>query len=82
MPVIPLSEAKARLSALVHELEAEGKRYTITRNGRPVARLVPLAGGDDQQAFGMLAHYADSAKRARENEAWKKAAEDKHAHRS
>jgi prevent-host-death family protein len=37
--VITLAEAKAHLSALVSEAE-DGAEITITRHGRPVARIV------------------------------------------
>jgi prevent-host-death family protein len=37
--VVTLAEAKAHLSALVTEAE-EGVEITITRHGRPVARIV------------------------------------------
>jgi prevent-host-death family protein len=40
--VITLAEAKAHLSALVNEAE-EGGEITITRHGRPVARIVGAA---------------------------------------
>ncbi|WP_246312463.1 type II toxin-antitoxin system Phd/YefM family antitoxin [Pseudaquabacterium terrae] len=37
-------DAKTSLSKLVHELETgEATEFIITRNGRPAARLVPLA---------------------------------------
>ncbi|WP_274627939.1 type II toxin-antitoxin system Phd/YefM family antitoxin [Arvimicrobium flavum] len=41
-------EAKNRLSALI-DLVQEGEEIEITRNGKPVARLVP-AGGRDLEA--------------------------------
>ena len=42
--------AKTSLSRLVHDLETGGAQgFTIARNGRPAARLVPLqAGGTDR----------------------------------
>ena len=40
MRELPLAQAKARLSALVDEVEA-GAEVVITRRGRPVARIVP-----------------------------------------
>ena len=39
---ISVREAKARLSALIAGA-MKGETVTITRNGRPVARLVPVA---------------------------------------
>ncbi len=35
--VIPLSEAKAKLSEVVDEIVTTHERVTVTRNGRPVA---------------------------------------------
>ena len=40
MRVIPLAEAKAKLSQLVSEVETRDDEITITRNGRSVAVLV------------------------------------------
>ena len=40
MKTLPLSEAKAKLSALVDEIRDRDEQVTITRNGRPVAVLV------------------------------------------
>lgn len=40
MESIGIYEAKSRLSQLVEQAEA-GQEVTITRRGRPVARLVP-----------------------------------------
>lgn len=39
---IGVYDAKARLSELIREVEA-GAEVTITRHGRPVARIVPVA---------------------------------------
>lgn len=38
---IPFTEARARLSELLDELEARHEHVVITRNGRPAAVLVP-----------------------------------------
>ena len=38
--VLPLSEAKARLSQLVADLEKDEEELVITRNGRPAAVLI------------------------------------------
>jgi len=38
--VLPLSEAKARLSQLVADVEKSEEELVITRNGRPVAVLI------------------------------------------
>jgi prevent-host-death family protein len=55
MPTISLFEAKNRLSALIDQVE-EGEEVTITRRGRAVARLVPVAtdGAKAKQAVAKL----------------------------
>jgi prevent-host-death family protein len=40
---VPISEAKARLTDLVRRAEA-GDEVVLTRHGRPVVRLAPVAG--------------------------------------
>lgn len=40
MRTLPLTDAKARLSELIDQVERRDERVTITRNGRPVAVLV------------------------------------------
>ena len=40
MKTLPLSEAKAKLSGLVEEIERRDEEVVITRNGRPAAVLV------------------------------------------
>jgi prevent-host-death family protein len=41
-------EAKNKLSALLDEVEL-GREVTITRHGKPVARLVPATSGVDRE---------------------------------
>lgn len=38
---VPLTEARARLSELLDELERQHEHVVITRNGRPAGVLVP-----------------------------------------
>lgn len=40
MKILPLSEAKAKLSGLVDEVERRDEEVVITKNGRPAAVLV------------------------------------------
>jgi len=40
--VVSAFDAKTHLSRLLHEVE-QGQSITITRHGKPVARLVPIA---------------------------------------
>lgn len=37
-----VSDFKARCLELVETARSEGRRYVITKHGRPVARLVPI----------------------------------------
>ena len=47
MDTVNLFDAKNRLSALVDQVE-EGREVTITRRGKPVARLVPMVSQKEQ----------------------------------
>jgi prevent-host-death family protein len=42
---IPAGQFKARCLALLDEVEATGRAFVVTKRGRPVARVVPLAEG-------------------------------------
>ncbi len=42
MPTISISEAKAKLAALVREVAETGDGYIISVNGRPLAELRPF----------------------------------------
>jgi prevent-host-death family protein len=55
MDTVNLFDAKNRLSALIDQVEA-GQEITITRRGKPVARLVPVADQSEQgrKAVGKL----------------------------
>lgn len=52
---INIAEAKTQLSALVDRVAA-GEEIVITRNGRPVARLVPPA-ERAPRPFGIARHW-------------------------
>jgi len=45
---VPLTEARAKLSELLDELERQHEHVVITRHGRPTAVLVPA---DEQEAL-------------------------------
>lgn len=47
---IPLSEAKAHLSALVRRVRQQHERFTLTRNGEPEAVLLSV---DDLEGLEM-----------------------------
>lgn len=54
MKTITSTEAKARLNALLAEVERTGVAVTITNHGRPVAVLSPAAA--HPRTFGQLPH--------------------------
>lgn len=42
---VPAAQFKARCLALLDEVEATGRAIVVTKRGRPVARVTPLAEG-------------------------------------
>ncbi|MDH6194432.1 prevent-host-death family protein [Mycobacterium frederiksbergense] len=54
MKTITSTEAKARLNALLAEVEQTGVSVTITNHGRPVAVLSPATA--QPRTFGQLPH--------------------------
>jgi antitoxin YefM len=42
MMVLSLADAKDKLSAVVNDVTSTHEHYTITRNGRPVAVVLPI----------------------------------------
>lgn len=48
MMVLSLAEAKDKLSAVVNDVTSTHEHYTITRNGTPVAIVLPI---DDLEAL-------------------------------
>lgn len=54
MNAVNMLEAKTNLSRLVDAIERGAEReIVIARNGRPVARLVPVAEGPIEQRIGV-----------------------------
>lgn len=54
MPTVNMFEAKSSLSRLVEAVETGREReITIARNGRPAARLVPVAAEHAGQRIGV-----------------------------
>jgi prevent-host-death family protein len=54
MPTVNILEAKTQLSRLVDRVETGAEaEIVIARNGRPVARLVPLAVQPAQRRIGV-----------------------------
>ncbi len=56
MPVVNMLEAKTTLSKLVEAVESGAEsEIVIARNGKPAARLVPLAQPEKKLRLGLLA---------------------------
>lgn len=56
MKTVTSTEAKARLNALLAEVERTGSPVTITTHGRPVAVLTPVQ--QRPRSFGQLSKLA------------------------
>lgn len=52
---VPAGEFKARCLQLMDEVEATGAEVVITKRGRPVARLVPVAPAPRAELYGCMA---------------------------
>lgn len=65
---VPLSEARARLSELMDELESRHEHVVITRKGRPVAVLVPSAEYDAMEETLEILHDEGLLAALRESE--------------
>lgn len=57
MQTLPLAEVRARLSALVDEVDRTAERITVTRNGVPVAIVISV---DDLAALEETLAWLDS----------------------
>jgi len=55
MATIPLADVKARLSAVLDEVRDTHERVVITRNGRPEAVILSVAGLPPVQAGAIIA---------------------------
>lgn len=51
---IPAGEFKARCLQLMDEVAATGRELTITKRGRPVAKLVPVSHDEVADVFGCM----------------------------
>lgn len=61
MPSIPISEAKAKLAALVREVAASGEAYVISVNGHPMAELRPFVPVPTPGRFRDEIRFSDDA---------------------
>ena len=59
MKTLPLSEAKAKLSRLIDEVNSRDEQITITRNGKPVAVLVSLDEAESWQETAAIRSDAE-----------------------
>jgi prevent-host-death family protein len=57
--VIAAGVFKAKCLALLDEVETRGRTFTVTKRGRPVARVVPLAVRRSSALRGTLLHEAE-----------------------
>jgi prevent-host-death family protein len=55
--IIPAGEFKARCLAIIDEVNQTHRSITITKRGKPVARLVPLPEEKTRRLFGSLAGH-------------------------
>jgi prevent-host-death family protein len=53
MRTVDIDEAKAHLSRLIDEA-AKGEPFLITRDGKPLVKVVPFGGPDSPRRFGFL----------------------------
>lgn len=51
---IPAGEFKARCLQLMDEVEETGREVVITKRGRPVAKLVPVAEAASRDVLGCM----------------------------
>jgi prevent-host-death family protein len=58
MPEVGAFEAKTHLSRLLDQVE-RGETITITRHGRPVARLIPIAGSSRDERRRAIAELKE-----------------------
>lgn len=69
MEILPLSDARSALSALVAQVEATHERVTITRNGRPAAVLISPADLEALEETLDILSDPEAMRRLREGEA-------------
>lgn len=54
-------EAKTRLTALLDRVE-HGEQFIITKHGRPIARLIPIARTDRERRRAAIARIKEMSK--------------------
>lgn len=66
--IVPLSEARSRLSELMDELEQRHEHVVITRKGRPVAVLLPSEEYDALEETLEILHDEDLIEALKQSE--------------
>ena len=61
MATIPISEAKAKLAALVREVAGTGDSYVISVNGHSMAELRPFVPVPTPGRYKGAIHFSDDA---------------------
>ena len=61
MTTVGAFEAKTHFASLLERV-AQGERIIITKHGRPVATLVPMAGADRERTARAIARLKEFAK--------------------
>jgi prevent-host-death family protein len=56
---LPAGEFKAKCLAVLDEVQRTGRSIVVTKRGRPVAQVVPLAGAPSRSLQGSLLHETD-----------------------
>ncbi len=57
--IVPAAEFKAKCLALFDAVETQGHTFVVTKRGRPVARVIPLASHEANSLRGSLLHEDD-----------------------
>ena len=57
MQTIPIKETRERLADLVNQVEVAGKRFIITKFGKPKAMLVPVLTDKPRKRSGLTASF-------------------------
>ena len=57
MQTIPIKETRANLADLVNQVEVAGKRFVITKFGKPKAMLVPILTDKPRKKSGFAASF-------------------------
>lgn len=67
---IPASEFKARCLGLLDEVAETGVPLTVTKRGRPVAKLVPLEGEPPPSLLGSVSYDREEDLLSPVDETW------------